>query len=151
MKTRSFLLLITVPLLAAAILTGCSRADADGPTITVYKSPTCNCCKKWVRHLEKNGFQVKATDMPNVTPMKNRLGVPQTLSSCHTAVVDGYVVEGHVAADVIKQMLTDRPDITGIAVPGMPIGSPGMEGRNPQAYNILAFDKRGTQEVYATR
>jgi hypothetical protein len=106
---------------------------------------------KWTRHLEKNGFQVKTTDMPNVTPMKNRLGVPQAVSSCHTAVVDGYVVEGHVPADVIKQMLTDQPDITGIAVPGMPIGSPGMEGRNPQAYNILAFDKRGTQEVYATR
>jgi hypothetical protein len=83
--------------------------------------------------------------------MKNRVGVPRVLSSCHTAVIDGYVVEGHVPADVVERMLAERPDITGIAVPGMPTGSPGMEGPNPQAYDIIAFDRRGGQQVYATR
>ena len=89
--------------------------------------------------------------MPNVTPMKDRFGVPGSLGSCHTAVVDGYVVEGHVPADVIQRLLTERPDVTGIAVAGMPIGSPGMEGSNPQPYNIVAFTKNGQQRVYASR
>lgn len=152
MKTRWYVsLLIAAPILAAAVLAGCARAGAENPTVTVYKSPTCNCCTKWVSHLEENGFTVKTTNLPNVMPVKNRLGVPQALSSCHTAVVDGYVVEGHVPADVIQRMLAERPDITGIGVAGMPIGSPGMEGPNPQPYDVIAFDRRGRQEVYATR
>lgn len=91
--------------------------------------------------------------MPDVTPVKERMGVPQSLSSCHTAVVGGYVVEGHVPADVVQKILSERPDVTGIAVPGMPIGSPGMEvpGRMPQPYEVIAFDQHGGRTVYATR
>jgi hypothetical protein len=150
---RPFYLFVAVPLLAVVLLTGCSRADAERPSITVYKSPTCGCCTKWIDHLDAHGFEVTTTDMPDVTPIKERLGVPPTLSSCHTAVVGGYVVEGHVPADVVKKMLTEQPDVTGIAVPGMPIGSPGMEvpGRRPQPYEVIAFDQSGGRAVYARR
>lgn len=121
------------------------------PEMTVYKSPTCGCCTKWVDHLEAAGFKVNVLDMPNVAPVKERLGVPGTLASCHTGVVDGYVVEGHVPADVIKQMLNEDAEIAGLAVPGMPIGSPGMEGPNPQPYDVVAFQKDGSHRVYARR
>lgn len=119
-------------------------------SVTVYKSPTCGCCSEWVEYLEENGFTVRVTDMPDVMPMKQRLGLPRDLSSCHTAVVGGYVVEGHVPADVMKRLLTEKPDVTGIAVPGMPIGSPGMEvpGRVPEAYDVVAFDRRGGRHVF---
>lgn len=152
MKFR-FLSLLMASFLLLFFGAGCTRSDADNMTVTVYKSPTCGCCTDWVEHLEANGFDVKTTDMPDVTPMKTRMGLPETLYSCHTAIVGGYVVEGHVPADLVKKMLTERPNITGIAVPGMPIGSPGMEvpGRAPQPYEVIAFDRRGGQEVYATR
>lgn len=106
---------------------------------------------KWVDYLEQNGFKIKTRHMPDVAPMKERLGVPAALGSCHTSVIDGYVVEGHVPADVIHQLLTERPDVTGISVAGMPIGSPGMEGPNPQSYDIIAFTKDGQQRIYASR
>ncbi|GIV80389.1 MAG: hypothetical protein KatS3mg050_4783 [Litorilinea sp.] len=136
--------------LAVVLLAGCQPSDT--PTVTVYKSPTCGCCTAWVRHLEARGFRVRTTDMTDVSGMKRRLGVPATLASCHTAVVNGYVVEGHVPAGLVQRMLAEQPDITGLAVPGMPIGSPGMEtpGRPPQPYQVLAFDRRGTRYVYAT-
>ncbi len=121
------------------------------PEITVYKSPTCGCCAKWVTHLEENGFDVKPIDLANVNEMKIRYGVPGDLTSCHTALVDGYVVEGHVPADVIKQLIEERPEAAGLAVPGMPIGSPGMEGPNPEEYDVLAFQKDGKRSVYAER
>lgn len=89
--------------------------------------------------------------MPDVSPMKRRFGVPSDLTSCHTAVVDGYVVEGHVPADVMLRMLTERPDIAGITVAGMPPGSPGMESANPQPFDVVAFDTRGGRYVYASR
>lgn len=148
---RNLLLPALIVALSAGLLAACSKADANLPTVTVYKSPSCGCCTKWVGHLKQNGFKVKITNMPNVAPMKDRLGVPGGLGSCHTAVVDGYIVEGHVPADVIHRLLTERPDVTGIAVPGMPIGSPGMEGPNPQSYDIVAFTKDGQQHVYASR
>ncbi len=143
-------------------LAACSPSDAGPaeeeeeaaealPAVTVYKSPTCGCCAEWVEHMEENGFEVKTSEMINVTPMKNRLGVPGALRSCHTSVIGGYVVEGHVPADVIKTMLGEEPDFAGLAVPGMPIGSPGMEveGRPDQPYSVLAFDGQGRQSVYA--
>lgn len=148
---RNLLSPVLIVALSVGLLAACSKADAKRPTVTVYKSPTCGCCTKWVGHLEQNGFKVKTTNMPNVAPMKDRLGVPGGLGSCHTAVVDGYVVEGHVPADVIHRLLTERPDVTGIAVAGMPIGSPGMEGPNPQSYDIVAFTKEGQQHIYASR
>lgn len=98
-----------------------------------------------------HGFTVETTEMPNVMPMKEKFGVPRELSSCHTAVVDGYAVEGHVPADVIEQLLTERPEVAGIAVAGMPAGSPGMPGSNKQPYDVIAFTKDGRQHVYASR
>lgn len=127
-------------------------AAGDLPVVTVYKSPTCGCCSKWVDHLRANGFEVKTTDMPDVQPMKQRFGVPADLASCHTAVVGGYVIEGHVPAEDVKRLLAERPDVTGLAVPGMPIGSPGMEveGRAPQPYDVIAFTKQGKRTVFAS-
>ncbi len=128
-------------------------AAADLPSVTVYKSPTCGCCAQWVGHLEENGFTVKVMDMANVQPMKERLGVPAQLASCHTAYADGYAFEGHVPADVMKLFLAEQPQATGLAVPGMPIGSPGMEieGRAAQPYQVLAFNAQGEVSVYAER
>lgn len=104
-------------------------------------------------HLQDNGFEVEEVNVIDLAPVKRQYGVTQALESCHTAVVDGYVVEGHVPADLVHRLLDERPDVTGLAVPGMPIGSPGMEtpGRQPERYQVLTFDRDGTVEVYATR
>ena len=104
----------------------------------------------WVAHLEENGFTVKTTDVPNVTGIKSTVGLPRQLYSCHTALVEGYVVEGHVPADDIRRLLEERPDISGIAVPGMPIGSPGMEGPNPQPFDVISFDDEGNLTRFAS-
>ena len=103
--------------------------------------------------MEEAGFTVKVTDLEDLSEIKQQFGVPQNLRSCHTAIVDGYVVEGHVPSDVVEKMLTEKPDIAGITVPGMPIGSPGMEveGRPADRYQILAFNKAGQSKVYAQR
>ena len=104
-------------------------------------------------HLREKGFTVDARDVGNVAAIKRKHGVPTALESCHTALVDGYVIEGHVPADVIDQLLSERPKIVGLAVPGMPVGSPGMEspGRKAERYDIVAFDARGTTRVFARR
>lgn len=126
-------------------------ADQDLPAITVYKSPTCGCCAKWVDHLEENGFDVVSIDTSDVNAVKAEVGVPRDLASCHTAMVNGYVVEGHTPADLIKKMIAEEPEIVGIAVPGMPMGSPGMEGSRVDKYDIIAFKADGTREVYGSR
>ena len=123
---------------------------ADGPTVEVWKSSTCGCCKAWVRHLEAAGFRVKVTEMDDVTPIKQQFRVPPELSSCHTARVGGYVVEGHVPAEDILRMLKTQPKIIGIYVPGMPIGSPGMEGPGGTGYSVLALDAAGKTSVFST-
>jgi len=106
-----------------------------------------------VGHLQANGFRVQKKDVfgKQFTDVKSKYGVPQRLYSCHTAVIDGYVIEGHVPADLIKRILKERPAIVGIAVPGMPVGSPGMEGPKPEPYEVLTFDKQGRTTVYARR
>jgi hypothetical protein len=119
--------------------------------ITVSKTPQCGCCKKWVDHLRTNGFEVAVVDMDSVEPVKRQNGVPAALGSCHTAVVDGYVVEGHVPADLIERLLNERPEVKGLAVPGMPMGSPGMEGPQKHPYQVLTFDDEGQTSVYADR
>lgn len=119
--------------------------------ITVYKSPTCGCCSKWVQHLEQNGFKVVAHDVGSINALKAQFSVPPAVASCHTAVVGDYVVEGHVPADLIQRLLKERPRVKGLAVPRMPQGSPGMEGPNPERYDILTFDAGGSTAVYATR
>lgn len=104
----------------------------------------------WVAHLEENGFTVKATDVPNINRIKQEVGVPDRVGSCHTAIIDGYVIEGHVPAEDILRLLADRPPVKGIAVPGMPMGSPGMEGPNPQPYDVIAFDENGELTHFAS-
>ena len=104
----------------------------------------------WVSHLQDSGFTVRTTDVPDVGPIKAEHDVPGRLSSCHTALVDGYVVEGHVPAEDIERMLEERPDIAGISVPGMPVGAPGMEGPNPQEFDVISFDDDGQMKVFAT-
>jgi hypothetical protein len=144
---RSIALSLTIALAAAV-----APAAQIATPITVYKSPTCGCCGKWVEHMKKAGFNPQVNDLPNVAPIKQAAGVPAELQSCHTSTVEGYTIEGHVPADVIRQLLKEKPKVAGIAVPGMPIGSPGMEqGDRQDKYNIVAFGKDGSQKVYASR
>jgi len=121
------------------------------PVITVYKDPSCGCCTKWVKHLSSNGFVVTTHDVQNMDDIKRAMNVPVALQSCHTAVVDRYVIEGHVPADLVKKILTEKPAILGLAVPGMPAGSPGMEGDHVEHYNVVAFDRDGKTHVFAKR
>jgi hypothetical protein len=123
----------------------------SGPPITVYKSASCGCCEKWVRHLRENGFDVRTVNRNDLENIKAEHGVTETLAACHTGLIDGYVVEGHVPADVIRRLLRERPEVRGIAVPGMPVGSPGMEGPNSQPYSVLTFDADGNTAVYEAR
>jgi len=125
-------------------------AIAELPTIQVYKSATCGCCIRWIGHLRDHGFTVTATDVGDMSRIKRDNGVPLGLSACHTALVDGYVIEGHVPAADIMLLLAERPDVSGLILPGMPIGSPGMEGPNPESYKVLSFDDAGTVREFAT-
>lgn len=150
-KTRSITVAVSVlaaVAVGALLLFQTSKTVAAGE-VTVYKSPTCGCCKQWVTHLRDHGFTVKATDVSDVDPYKRKHGLPRRLGSCHTALVDGYVIEGHVPADDIKRLLTERPNVKGLAVPGMPMGSPGMEGPRKDPYAVLSFDAQGNSRVYA--
>ena len=147
-----FLLALPIILVLGAVQSACTQSEASPPEVMVYKSPTCGCCTKWVDHMKKAGFVVMTTDVDDVTTVKRKFGLPAGLGSCHTAIVDGYVVEGHVPADIVQRLLEEKPDIAGIAVPGMPIGSPGMEqGTTVDSYQILTFDEKGEKTVYATR
>lgn len=127
-----------------------AAAAAEPPTVEVWKSPTCGCCTVWVRHLEAAGFQVQVTNLVDVAPVKQRFAVPPELASCHTARVAGYVVEGHVPAADIVRLLREQPRIRGLVVPGMPVGSPGMEGAGARPYEVLAVDDAGATTVFAT-
>ena len=137
---------------AAVLLSGLVAAQrAAGPTVEVFKSPTCGCCALWVKHLEANGFATKVTDVQDISTVKAKYGVPGRLQSCHTAVVNGYVLEGHVPAADVQRLLKERPAVVGVAVPGMPVGSPGMEvGNTVQAYNVMTVDKQGQSTVFAS-
>lgn len=120
--------------------------------VTVYKTPGCGCCGDWVAHLRDAGLEVHVVDVASTQAQRAEAGVPNRLGSCHTAVVGDYFVEGHVPADLIAGLIEKQPaTIRGIAVPGMPVGSPGMEGPNPVAYEVLAVDDDGTVFVFATR
>jgi hypothetical protein len=115
------------------------------PLVTVYKSPTCGCCGEWEKHMRASGFRLETNNVADVTPLKRKLGIPASLYSCHTATVGGYVLEGHVPADDVKRLLRERARVIGLAVPGMVVGSPGMEQGAPQPYSTLAFDDRGSR------
>lgn len=127
-------------LIAAGPVVFAGRAHADTlPEMAVHRDPTCGCCHKWVEHLRANGFAVTVNDAPSMKAVKARLGVPAELASCHTGEIGGYVIEGHVPADAIKRLLADKPEARGLAVPGMPTGSPGMEGGEPETYDVMLF------------
>lgn len=124
---------------------------ADLPLITVYKSPTCGCCKGWVTYLEDEGFSVTAVDHDDVDMIKAENGLADpSLKSCHTALVDGYVIEGHVPASDIERLLSERPDVVGLTAPGMPMMSPGMNSLIPKDYDVLAFQKNGQTRVFSS-
>ena len=136
--------------LAAWVAVAPPPALADPPAVQVFKSPTCACCAKWVEHLRAHGFAVQVTDVPDVGRVKREHGVPERLASCHTALVGGYFVEGHVPAEDVKRLLEKRPRIAGLALPGMPIGSPGMEGPNPEPFDVLAVGPKGRARVFSS-
>lgn len=146
--------------LGAMVLAGSDRGAGAGPalaatgelaTVVVYKSPQCGCCQMWAERMEAAGFKVKVKNVSDLSSVKAKYGVPPHLETCHTAVVGNYVVEGHVPADAIKRLLREQPDVAGIAVPGMPKGSPGMEQGPPanyDRYRVLTFNSDGSTAVY---
>lgn len=147
-------LAVLAVLLAACGATTQQATNGDGVSarVVVYKSPTCGCCEQWAAYMRANGFVVETKNVDNLGEVKDALGVPPRVRACHTAVVEGYVVEGHVPAEQVKRLLSERPDVAGIAVPGMPVGSPGMEvpGQPAEPFQVVAFDKDGGVEVIAT-
>ena len=128
--------------IASLMQTGTLLAG-EKQVITVHKDPTCGCCSGWVQHLQKSGFDTKVLDTRDLDAVKKRLGVPDDLAACHTAEVAGYIIEGHVPAAALKRFLAEKPNATGLAVPGMPIGSPGMEGGRPEKYDVVLFTPNG--------
>lgn len=143
---------VALALAMFSFLAGPAHAAAEAPSIEVWKSATCECCIKWVEHLEANGFAVKvnAADTAMLEQLKRQAGIGKDLSSCHTAKIDGYVVEGHVPAADVKRLVAERPDAVGLTVPGMPIGSPGMEkGNEIEPYDVILMKKDGMTEVFS--
>jgi hypothetical protein len=148
MKVLNIFLVIALLVFNAGIKA--ETLSADKPIdIVVYRSPTCECCGKWLEHMKKNNFNVKDIVTDDVQAIKKKYGVPEAMASCHTAIVDGYVIEGHVPANDIMKLLKTKPKIVGIAVPGMPSGTPGMEmGDRKDSYNVMSFDKENHYEIF---
>lgn len=134
--------------LLAAMLAMPALAMAATPIIDVYKSATCGCCEAWVKHLRDNGFKVEAHNVANPSDTREKMGIPDQMGSCHTAVVEGYAIEGHVPAAEIKRLLASKPKARGLAAPGMPLGSPGMEGPRKDAYDVYLVLPDGSSRVY---
>jgi hypothetical protein len=159
MVSRREWLTITVGGAAAALVTRADHALAMLPAkpirMTVYKTPTCGCCRLWVSHAQSvlTDYDIQTLDMNDLSEVKARLGVPPALQSCHTSITGPYVFEGHVPADLIHRFLSERPKgALGLAVAGMPVGSPGMEmGPRKDPYDVLLFDRTGKTQVYAKR
>jgi hypothetical protein len=136
LSTRRKMLVLAA---ASAVSAATGASAAPKPAIKVSKDPNCGCCTGWVEHLRNNGFAATAVDTKDMPAIKARLGVPEALASCHTAEIAGYTIEGHVPAHAIKRLLAEKPNARGLAVPGMPIGSPGMEGGRPEVYEVMLF------------
>ena len=128
----------------AAAVTG------NGVQVVMYQNPSCGCCGKWAEHMRQAGFEVEVHKTPELNDIKRREGITAEFAACHTAYVDGYIVEGHVPAADVARMLQERPAIKGIATPGMPAGSPGMEGEWADDYDVVAFDGEGTTSVFSS-
>jgi hypothetical protein len=142
---------LTAAMLALGVTVGHGQTAtrSSARTVTMYKTVGCGCCAIWADHLRKAGFKVSAMDVSDLARVKNAYGVPPAAHTCHTALIDGYVVEGHVPIDAIQKLLKERPKVAGLAVPGMPIGSPGMEsGSRKDPYDVLAFDQDGKTSTY---
>lgn len=137
--------------LGLVLLPTLSFAVTEKPVITMWRGPKCGCCKDWAAYIEKNGFNVKAFDEGN-TEMRQKLGMPVQFGSCHTALINGYVIEGHVPAREIKRLLAEKPKVLGLAVPAMPLGSPGMDGPEykdkKDPYDVLVISLNGGSSVY---
>ena len=146
-------ILFLLPLSALSLGAQQNRpAPSALPKVVVHKDPNCGCCSLWVQHMERAGFAVTVSPDTDLSAIRKKHGVTPTLQSCHTALVGGFVVEGHVPADDVKRLLRERPKVVGIATPGMPIGSPGMEqGSTKQPYDVLAFDAAGKTTVFSKR
>lgn len=134
---------------AAGFLAMHGAAWAAAPVIDVYKSSTCGCCKEWVKHLEKAGFTVRTHEVDNPSDYREKFGIPQRFGSCHTGVVNGYALEGHVPAADIRRLLAQKPKAKGLAVPGMTMGSPGMEGPRQDPYDVYLVQQDGNATVYS--
>jgi len=139
--------------LAAAPFAAALRLSAAGPAIEVFKTPSCGCCGGWVQNLKANGFQVTVNDIADTAPARKKYGVPDKLQSCHTAVVEGYsgsvyIIEGHVPAADIQRLLKEKPKAKGLAAPGMPATSPGMDATHGDAWDVLLFDTTGKTTVF---
>lgn len=150
MILRALLLSITWLLAAPMAVLAAESGDpvSDSPMV-VYKSPSCGCCAKWVDYLRDNGFAVQVHDRKDLNAIKRQFGVSGRLASCHTAVVGGYVIEGHVPVADIRKLLAERPDVTGLTAPGMPQFSPGMRSLTPRDYDVLSFDSDGRVELFS--
>ena len=127
------------------------KAEPAAQPIVVYKTATCGCCTKWVDHLKAAGFAPTVHTLQTMDEAPVRKQIPAQLRSCHTATLEGYLVEGHVPADVVHKLLKEKPRVQGIAVPGMPAGSPGMESNQPERYDVVTFDATGKTSVFAKR
>lgn len=150
MKSRFIMLVLAAAVTPLHVDAQSPASNAPAASVTVFKDPNCGCCKDWVEHLRKHAFKVVAKDTSDMSGIKRSGRVPQRLTSCHTAFVNGYVIEGHVPAEDIKRMLAEKPKIAGLAVAGMPVGSPGMEvGNRKDKYEVIAFNRDGTTSVYA--
>jgi hypothetical protein len=157
MKNRPFFKLrfwVLSTIAAGFIVAACGGINsgsqpAIAAELTVYRSPTCGCCGLWIEHMEQAGFTIRDEITEDVTAIKEQYGLPSNLASCHTTIANGYVIEGHIPADDVKRLLTQQPDIAGIAVPGMPIGSPGMEsGDYVEPYTVFSFDDEGVLDTF---
>lgn len=137
-------------ILLTTSLTGQAEEAINDKEITVYRSPTCGCCGKWIEHVKQNHFVIKDIVSDDMQAIKKKYGVPDQLASCHTAIVDGYVIEGHVPAADIQKLLDTKPKVVGISAPGMPMGSPGMEmGGRADDFDVVSFDSAGNVQVFA--
>lgn len=148
MGKLNYWLLVAMFLISVSVLFTLQPVRAAD--VEVYKSPTCGCCSDWVDHLRENGFSVEVHNLRNMNPIKMEFGVPRNLQSCHTAKIGEYVIEGHVPASDITRLLRERPNVAGLTVPGMPMGSPGMDGPRKDPYDVLTFQPGGKTSVYSS-
>lgn len=131
------------------LATTTSVQAANLPDAIMYRDPACTCCGNWMKHMQSQGFKVKNVPTADMIAFKQKQGITDELASCHTAIIDGYAIEGHVPSDDIKRLLAEKPDVKGIAVPGMPVGTPGMEmGNKKDSYAVVSFDKQGQTKVF---